>query len=340
MIQIAVFAAAFGLAFFMIMQTKKMCIVYGFHDIPDERKVHKEKVPTMGGLAIFASVWTVILLLDITGIFTFGHIVFRVLSVSLALFIVGLVDDVKGVSAKLKFILQIIAGALFFIWNRNNTVVLFDNLLLTNIMLTSFSVLWFALVINSINFVDGLDGLSSGVSIIIASVLLIFSFVIAKEYISLLLISLIASLCAFLIFNFYPAKIFMGDTGSLFIGGIFSMSVMLLVYHQIDKWFAYVILFTYPIMDVGLAIVRRIALKKPLFMPDSGHIHHVIKGKNISHSKSVLTIYLLNLVYAMLSLLYFFIPGAAVVLIYAGYTIFLSTVFLRRMLKSGDEKCS
>jgi len=313
--------------------------VYGFHDIPDERKVHKEKVPTMGGLAIFTSVWAVVLLLDVLGVYTFGHIIFRILSVSLTLFIIGLVDDVRGVSAKFKFLLQIIAGALFFIWNRNNTVILFDNVIMTNTFFTILSVVWFTLIINSINFVDGLDGLSSGVSVILASALLIFSFVIGKEYISILLLSMIGSLLAFLLFNFYPAKIFMGDTGSLFVGGIFSMSVVLLVYHQLDKWPAYVMLFTYPIMDVFLAIIRRTIKKKPLFKPDSRHIHHIIKGCSPKHTRSVLVIYLLNLVYALLAIIYFFLGGISIIVIYLVFSVFLLLIFGYRMLAVKEVKC-
>ncbi len=326
--------SSFIFSLVLVYGTMRMTISFGFHDVPDGRKVHKENIPTMAGLAIFISLWLTIFFLDIFRIFPIHYIIFRIFAVSIALFILGLVDDVKGVSAKLKFIIQILAGSLFFIWNNNNGVMYFNNIFLTNIILIILSAFWFALIVNGINFIDGLDGLGAGVSIILALALYVISYLSGIPYIGYIALALIGSLVGFIIFNFYPAKIFMGDTGSLFIGGIFSMSVILLVYHSMDKWFCFVILFTYPIIDVLLSIIRRYLRKQSIFSPDNRHIHHIVKGKHTNQRKAVIVIYIFNAVYAALAVLYFIYFNPIVPVIYGIYTLLIIIYFLYKMVRA------
>jgi UDP-GlcNAc:undecaprenyl-phosphate GlcNAc-1-phosphate transferase len=315
-----------------------MCIVYGFHDIPEERKVHTQKVPTMGGLAIFIAVWCTVLLVDVSGIVILENIVYKILAVSLGFFLVGIVDDVKGISAKTKFLVQLISGAVFFSWNRNNLPVIYNNIIITNLMLTVAAMFLFAVIINSMNFIDGLDGLCGGVSLIFSIVLAFYAVLTGKTYLVFIMLSLIGSLIGFLVFNFYPAKIFMGDTGSLFLGSMFSMVIMLLSYHMIESWYAYIALFTYPIMDLVLAVLRRTIAKKPLFAPDKNHIHHILMGSRTNQSAVVIFIYLINIVFAAFSILMYLFPS---IIVFVSYAVFLIAIFwysLYKMLKNYRSK--
>jgi len=312
---------------------KRFSLNYGFHDVPDnDRKIHTENIPTLGGLAFFASVWGSVILLDASGITPLEKVILRMITVSLFFIFIGILDDVKGVSAKLKLFIQLFAGTLFFLWNKNDLAIIYGNLILTNTVLTFVSAIFFALVINSINFVDGLDGLCAGISIILSIPLFIFSLVIGKFYISYILLSTVGALIAFLIFNFYPAKIFMGDTGSLFLGSLFSMVIMILMYHVPEEWLSFLILFSYPMLDLFLSVGRRILGRKKIFAPDKLHIHHIIKGNDGKHIKSVLIIYSLNLYFAILSVLSFFLNLHSLYFLYFVSVFLLFLYFLKRML--------
>ncbi len=329
-----IFIFSFLISLILTNGIKRFSLNYGFHDIPDnDRKIHTENIPTLGGLAFFTSVWGSVILLDASGITPLEKVVLRMITISLFFIFVGILDDVKGVSARLKLFIQLFAGTLFFLWNKNDLAIIYGNLILTNTLLTFVSAFFFALVINSINFIDGLDGLCAGISTILSIPLFIFSLVIGKFYISYILLSTIGALLAFLIFNFYPAKIFMGDTGSLFLGSLFSMIIMILMYHIPEEWFSFLILFTYPILDLLLSVVRRFLGKKNIFAADKLHIHHIIKNDDGKHIKSVIIIYSLNLYFAILSILSFFFKLQSLYFLYFISVTLLFFYFLKRMLK-------
>lgn len=313
---------------------KKLAIDFGFHDIPDRRKVHLEKVPTMGGVGLFGATWISMIVLNAASVAEADSSTLRLLSTSTLFFIIGMIDDVRGISAKSKFLFQVFAGAFFFLWNRNDLAILFNNIIFTNLTLTIFSAFLFAVVINGMNFIDGLDGLCAGVSVILSSVLLFYASLTGRAYLVFLTASMMGALIGFLIFNFYPAKIFMGDTGSLFLGSMFSMIILLLSYHLTESWYAFVILFTYPLLDISLAVSRRIIARKTLFAPDRNHIHHVLMGDRQSHTRAVLYIYGINFVFAVLSVFSFLMPSLLVFAAYGAFSLFLYGYFLLMMLKN------
>lgn len=322
------------LSLLFVDRIKKLAIEHGFHDLPNERKVHILKVPTMGGVGIFGAVWITMIVLNAADIIASDKTTLRLLSVSTLFFVIGIIDDVRGISAKSKFLAQIVAGAVFFLWNKNDLAILFDNIFFTNLTLTIFSMFLFAVIINSINFVDGLDGLCGGISLIFSIVLLVYSILIGKTYISFLLLAMIGSLVSFLLFNFYPAKIFMGDTGSLFLGSMFSMIIMLLAYHVVEGGFVFAVLFTYPIMDLVLSVARRVISGKNLFKPDKNHMHHILMGNRVKHNTVVMFIYLLNIIFAGFSLLMFLFLKWYIVAAYIIFSISLFCYFLYKMIKS------
>ncbi len=337
MIEIIIIVISFVLSLFLVLGTKRMSISFGVHDIPNGRKIHTEEIPTLGGLGIFTAVWVVMIIMDIIGIIEFNTIIFRIFTVSIAMFIMGIIDDVKGLSAKQKFTVQIIAGGTFFLWNNTNSIILFSNPILSAIIFTFVSMLLFTIMTNSVNFIDGLDGLCAGVSIIFSIALFIFASNIGNEYIKLLNLAIIGALLGFCIFNFYPAKIFMGDTGSLFLGGIFTMIAIVLVYRSPDKWISFIMLFSYLFIELSLTVLRRIIKGNKMFSADKMHIHHILKGKNSDQRPAVLIIYLINIIFCFFAITYFMTNNIIILFAYIIFVIILSTGFFNKMLKSREN---
>ena len=249
----------------------------------------------------------------------------------------GVIDDVNGLSAKQKFIVQILAGAVFFIWNNTNSVVIFTNPLISVLIFTFLSMLFFTVMTNAVNFIDGLDGLCGGVSIIFSIALVIFAMNIGNDYLKFLNLSVIGALFGFIIFNFYPAKIFMGDTGSLFLGGIFTMNAIIMIYLSPDKFISFIMLYSYLFIELGLTVMRRIIKRTKIFSADKSHIHHILKGGNADQRKAVVIIYAINAVFALLSVLYFTFSNIAYIFVYIAYTLILLVFFSIKMLKNGEQ---
>lgn len=335
MYEIVSIIISFLLSLFLVSGTKRMSISFGVHDVPNGRKIHTEHIPTLGGLGIFIAVWLTVIMLDIFNIMDFKQIIFRIFAVSIAMFIMGIIDDVKGLSAKHKFTVQIISGALFFLWNNNNAVVLLGNPILSTIIFTILSMIFFTIMTNAVNFIDGLDGLCGGVSIIFSLTLIFFAVNIGNDYLKFLDLAVAGALFGFIIYNFYPAKIFMGDTGSLFLGGIFTMNAIIMIYLSPDKMPAFIILFTYLFIELGLTVIRRIIRHTNLFSADKSHIHHILKGSSADQRPAVIIIFLLNIFYSVIAALYFMTSSIFYIYIYMAYTLLLigfivNKMFLRR----------
>ncbi|MDY6788317.1 MAG: MraY family glycosyltransferase [candidate division WOR-3 bacterium] len=325
MTEIVILISSFIVSLILVKITKYLSISYGIHDIPNGRKIHKERIPTMGGLAIFSTIWIVMFGLDIAGIVTFEEIMFKIFAVSIAFLIVGMIDDIVGLSAKFKFIVQMSSGIAFFFWINNNTIVLFHDILLSNIILAFLFLFFFTFMSNSINFTDGMDGLCAGISIIYSITLFIIAQNTGCIYAAYLLIAQMGALFGFIMFNFYPAKIFMGDTGSLFLGSIFSMITIILIYFRPDGVFAFIMIFTYLIIDVTLAVIRRLIMHKNIFKADKLHIHHIIDSRLGKQKITVMIIYLINAIFALLGILYYYTGQLYLI---AVYLILSASIFI------------
>lgn len=333
MTEIVILVSSFIISLILVKTIKYLSISYGIHDIPNGRKIHKERIPTMGGLAIFSTIWIVMFGLDIAGIVAFENIMFKIFAVSIAFLIVGMIDDIVGLTAKFKFIVQMSSGIAFFFWINNNTIVLFHDILLSNIILAFLFLFFFTFMSNSINFTDGMDGLCAGISIIYSITLFIIAQNTGCIYAAYLLIAQIGALFGFIMFNYYPAKIFMGDTGSLFLGSIFTMVSIILIYFRPDIVLAFIIIFTYLIIDVMLAVIRRLIMHKNIFKADKLHIHHIIDNRLRRQKVSVLIIYLINAVFAVLGILYYYTGQLYLVVIYLIFATSIFTFFFISILR-------
>ncbi|MFA5603778.1 MAG: MraY family glycosyltransferase [Bacilli bacterium] len=288
---------------FMIPFIKKVAIHIGAMDIPNERKVHKVPIPRLGGLGIYLGF--------LLGYMIFGEpseIMNAVLIGSFIIVITGVVDDIKPLKSSTKFIGQLIAACV---------VVFYGNILLQDIsafgLYIHFGFLTYPLTIffilgciNCMNFIDGLDGLAGGISSIYFLTIGIIAVIQQKTGLDFVLtFTMLGSTIGFLVHNFYPASIFMGDSGSMFLGFIISV-IALLGFKNVTMTSLIVplLILAIPILDVIFAILRRFIKGQSISTPDKYHIHHQLLKRNLSQQTVVLIIYVINILFAAASIVY------------------------------------
>jgi UDP-GlcNAc:undecaprenyl-phosphate/decaprenyl-phosphate GlcNAc-1-phosphate transferase len=273
---------------------KKLAFKIGATDKPNQRKVHQKIMPRLGGLAIYISFVVGVLITQPQS--TNPNTLIAVMIGSAIVIITGILDDMFELSAKIKFLAQIIAAAVVIFYG--GVQVEFINLPFSEIQLEfgflsiPITFLWIVGITNAINLIDGLDGLAAGVSSIALITISVMAILIPNPFVVVMGAILLASTLGFLIFNFYPAKIFMGDTGALFLGYMIAV-LSLLGFKNVTmiSLIIPVIILGVPISDTFFAILRRIVNKKPLSAPDKSHLHHCLLGLGFTHRQTVLIIY-------------------------------------------------
>ena len=296
---------------------KKIANHIGALDIPNARKVHKIPIPRLGGLGIYMGF--------ILGYILFGTMSIRMNAILIGSFIIiitGIIDDINPIPAKIKFLFQLLAACV---------VAFYGNILLKD--LSAFGVyiefgkfsyiitiLFVVAIINCINLIDGLDGLAAGLSSIyfITIGIVIVSWKHTFDLDAMLTFIMLGSTLGFLCHNFNPAKIFMGDSGSMFLGYIIAV-IALLGFKNVTltTLLAPVCLLAIPIMDTTFAIIRRIINKKKIDEPDKEHLHHQLLNLNLSHRNTVLIIYLVDILFAIAMLLYMLYNQTVGIILYA-----------------------
>jgi len=298
---------AFLVAFVVTPIVMRLALKFKILDMPSERKVHREPIPLCGGIAIYlgfliGSIIAIITAKNHPGIIshkTFFHLAGLFICLTLMM-LLGVHDDIRGVSARFKFLCQIIISFLLiyfgfsidFINNPFNGIIFLPKWLV--IMLSLF---WLVGITNAVNLLDGLDGLLAGVSAISATFFFIVAMIKGQFVVGMLMIALAGASLGFLRYNFNPAKIFMGDTGSLFLGASFA-ALTIMGALKITAAVALaipVLIMGIPIIDTTFAIVRRFLRRKPIFQADKGHIHHRLLKLGLSQRWVVIIIYAINL---------------------------------------------
>lgn len=296
-----VVAFAFGLSYLFTPLVRKFVIKIGAIDVPkDKRRMHKEPVPSMGGIAIYLS-FLISMIIFIQPL-TKEHIA-MLFGVTI-IFISGTLDDTEGLSPKMKILFQLIAAgvAIFggirveYIQNPLGQPGALIDLGLVSYPLT---IIWIVGITNAINLIDGMDGLAAGVSAIAALSLAALSYLHNNTSAALICLILAGACLGFLPYNFNPASIFMGDTGALVIGFLFS----LISIEAVMKTAATVAIITpvivlgVPISDTFLAIIRRTIIRRESFtIADKGHLHHKILDMGFSVKQTVVIIYIIAII--------------------------------------------
>lgn len=294
------FIVSLGLALGLTPFVKKFAVKVGAVDVPNARKVHTRIMPRLGGLAIFLSfVITFFLVLPfLPESFSVREVNFvkAFLVGGTMTILLGAFDDRFDLPAKLKFLVQIATACVvvfgFDVRLEFANIPFHTYASVESWIAIPFTILWIVGVTNAINLIDGLDGLAAGVSAIAIGTITVMAFLMGNVVVALLCLLLLGSIIGFLYFNFHPAKIFMGDSGALFLG--FSLALLsLLGFKQVAivSFLTPLILIGVPLSDTLFAIVRRWMQKKPIFSPDKGHLHHCLRELGFSHRQTVLIIY-------------------------------------------------
>jgi len=282
---------------------KKLAFIIGATDKPNQRKVHSRIMPRLGGLAIFIS-------------FIIGILVFHpadeyhlpIVIGSIIIILTGILDDVKEISPKLKLAGQVAAAAVVVIYGGLEVDFIklpFGGIIDFEYLSIPFTMIWIIGITNAINLIDGLDGLAGGVSSIALITIAGMAFVMGNGYVTVMALIVAVSTIGFLFYNFHPAKIFMGDTGALFLGYIIGV-LSLLGYKNVTfiSLIIPVIILGVPISDTFFAIIRRLVNKQPLSAPDKSHLHHCLLRSGFSHRQTVLLIYAMAAVFGLAAFIF------------------------------------
>ena len=284
------FLLAMFVSYVLTPYIKKLAFKIGAVDKPDMRKVHKRIMPRLGGLAIYiafviACLASMELTMDLVGILIGGTMIT----------VLGVLDDVYQLPAKVKLLGQIAAACVLVLFDIriewvNNPLGGFFYLDMLSI---PFTILWVISFTNVVNLIDGLDGLAAGVSAIASLTVILVAIQMGYFHVALLTAALAGAIIGFIRYNFNPATIFMGDTGSMFLG---YMLAAISIYGAVKTATTIALIVPaialgLPILDTAFAIMRRYVNGKPIFQPDKGHLHHRLLDTGMSHKEVVLFMY-------------------------------------------------
>ena len=305
------------ITFFSFPFVNKIALRLGLLDQPGPRKQHNSPKVRIGGITIILG-YIAVLLFNIFGglwdnyLFLNNSQVIYIVISGIIMFFIGLTDDIKGTSPWSRLFFQIIIAS--FLWSKGLSLnsINFSSLGISeltvnlNQILSYFmTVIWLVGITNAFNWIDGLDGLAIGVSLISSlSFSIIFFEIGAYQFVFLSSLILGTSL-GFLVNNYYPAKIFMGDGGAYFLG--FSLGAMALYSPNIEfankPFLPCVLILMFPLIDMASVIFRRIIQGRSPFYPDKTHFHHFLLNKGLNHKKTVLVLYFLSIIFSFTALL-------------------------------------
>ncbi len=290
---IVAFTIALAVAYFVTPHVKNLAIKIGAVDAPDARKVHTKPMARMGGLAIYAAFVIAVLASmyvsrEIMGILVGGTVIL----------IVGIIDDLKPLPPRVKLLGQIVAATVLVMfdirieWLTNP----FGDMLYVDYFAIPLTIIWVVSLTNTVNLIDGLDGLAAGVSTIASLTILLVALQQNFVSVAILTAALAGSALGFLQHNFNPAKIFMGDTGSMFLGYMLAaISILGAVKSAATiALIVPIVALGLPILDTAFAIIRRYMSGKPIFKPDKGHLHHRLLEMGLTQKQAVLLMYVIS----------------------------------------------
>lgn len=307
---------------------KKVAIHVGALDIPNERKVHNNPMPRLGGLAMFLG-------------FLFSYMLYgepsstmnSILIGSFIIVLTGTVDDIKPLKSSVKFASQLVAAIIIALYGKlliqDATVFgIYIDFGMLSYPITIFFILG---CLNCINLIDGLDGLAAGISAIYFATIGIIAIIMGKMGLDFVLtFIMLGSVLGFLVHNFHPATIFAGDSGSLFMG--FMIAVIALLGFKsvtLTSLIIPLLILAIPILDTIFAIIRRLLKGEKISKPDKKHSHHQLLSKNFSHRATVLIIYGIDILFALASIIYVLHDQKIGYILYTILTIIVVTFVLK-----------
>ena len=290
--------AAAVLSFGATPLVKRAAFKLGAIDVPkDGRRMHDHPIPRLGGLAIFLGFMLSALLFAEMERPVRGLLIGAVIIV-----ILGVLDDIMTLRALPKFIVQI--GAAWIAVHHGNVIQYLSNPILTSTerfidlgsLAVPVTILWIVAITNAVNFIDGLDGLAVGVSAISSATLLVTAILVSEGNVAVIMAALLGACLGFIPYNMNPAKIFMGDSGSTFLGyvlAVVSIQGLFKLYAIISFAVPFLIL-GLPIFDICFAILRRLARGENPMHADRGHVHHRLIDMGFNQKQAVAISYIMT----------------------------------------------
>ncbi|WP_245602153.1 glycosyltransferase family 4 protein [Peribacillus kribbensis] len=301
-----VFSAALIISLIVTPFVIRFAHKVGATDKPNSRKVHIAAMPSAGGLAIFISFIAVLFFVHPDAPYEYNKI--AIMAGAFVIVLVGLLDDIYEIKARTKLAGQIVAALIVVYWGGIQVEYInlpFDGQLDFGIMSIPITIFWIVGITNTINLIDGLDGLAAGVSSFALLTISGMALIKGDMFVAVTALIVTGSTLGFLKFNFFPAKVFMGDTGALFLGYIISV-LSLLGFKNVTfiSLVVPIIILGVPISDTFFAIIRRIVNKQPIAAPDKSHLHHCLLRVGFSHKQTVLLIYALAASFGLAALIF------------------------------------
>ena len=296
------FVIALVVSYALTPSVKKLAIKIGAVDRPNARKVHTHVIPRLGGLAIYIGFMAAVLFCV-----PLQHELVGMLLGCTAIVAVGIWDDICNIPAKVKLVGQILAACIpiaFGIQIEWLTNPFGDIIVLPELIAIPVTIFWIIGFTNTVNLIDGLDGLAAGVAFIASISMFLLAYNLNQFLPALVIVSMAGAALGFLQYNFNPAKIFMGDTGSMLLGYTLSVAAVL----GLVKTAATVALVVpiialgLPILDTTFAIIRRKMSGVPIFQPDKGHLHHRLLALGMTQKKAVLIMYFVSMILGIVAL--------------------------------------
>nr|WP_206081470.1 MraY family glycosyltransferase [Megasphaera sp. SW808] len=289
-------------AYVLTPGVKKLAIKVGAVDKPNARKVHTHAIPRLGGLAIYVGFMAAVLFCV-----PVRHELLGLLLGCTAIVALGIWDDICNIPAKVKLVGQIVAACIpiaFGIqieWLTNPFGTL---IVLPELVAIPVTIFWIIGFTNTVNLIDGLDGLAAGVSFIASVSMFLLAYTMNQYLPAMIIVAMAGAALGFLQYNFNPAKIFMGDTGSMLLGYTMAVAAVLGLVKTAATIALVVPLIALglPILDTLFAIIRRKMSGVPIFQPDKGHLHHRLLALGMSQKQAVLIMYFVSIVLGIVAL--------------------------------------
>ncbi|MCM8769903.1 MAG: undecaprenyl/decaprenyl-phosphate alpha-N-acetylglucosaminyl 1-phosphate transferase [Candidatus Omnitrophica bacterium] len=341
---LATFVFSGGLAYILVFPCQKLAKVLGILDYPAARKIHAWPTPLLGGLAIYGSFLLTIaaalslLRLNVVPAFVQPHVsgIFRVsgklsavASGGLLVVAFGLLDDIIGLKAWQKLCLQILSSLIIFAAGIR------ISLLMENITWSAVvTVAWLVVMMNSFNLLDNMDGLSSGVALVSGGILLLAALSRGQLFVAAILAVFLGSTAGFFCHNLPPARIFMGESGSSFLGYFLGTASVLLTYYHYDQgqtflpFFTPLVVFAVPFFDTLSVIWIRWRRRLPIFQADKNHFSHRLVELGLTRKQAVGVIFLLSFCTGLGALLlpYLDLLGGILILIHTASILGIVTI--------------
>lgn len=338
-----VLVTSFAMTYLAIPSIIRVAIKKNLVDVPNERRSHSVVTPSLGGIAIFAG--TLFSILMWTPYNSFSELQF-ILCAFIVIFLIGAKDDIDPIAPKTKFLGQLFAAAILVFRANIKLTSLYGIFGVTDIpeyLSIALSIFTIIVIINAFNLIDGINGLSGSVGVLISGILGTWFLMIGKTELAVMSFALIGALVAFLKYNFTPAKIFMGDTGSLLLGLIISILTIQFIelHHDLSDSPYYfksapslaVAILILPLFDTLRVFILRLIEGNSPFYPDRKHIHHILIDLGMSHMKATGVLFGINILFIILAVVLQDVGNLILLIILLFLAILLSLIATKMVKK-------